>query len=402
MKHTNIHSNTQCNLETVNEKTVNFITTDNYQYTQLLKNTGDLIILHSDNRHDIYLAGEQIAGGYGFDDDSHISKLSYVADSMYDDLAYIHSNSYTLQKIIAEYNDNSTIINNTYISTYTQQITCGYATYSLVKIDDNTFGFNWSCITNVKNFVLNYYTNDNSENSYIINTDNVNNTYICLHPDEELKLNNNTIIFTFEGSYNIEKVGIFSNEKYLNTDQLTDKVIQMYKYNEQTGKTEYNVSAEININKINTYLPVFNDTLYDSVYFVFKDTRQVVTEYKIANIYWSLPLFYKTGDEYTQYTNKIWREDYGPNNSMIKNCKITFVFNSFDKEYAYIKIPQSWGIPRFKHEESGLIQYWDKTSDLVEKVVICKDSNGEEKTINYIEYRSPQKYTNASITWEIL
>ena len=82
---------------------------------------------------------------------------------------------------------------------------------------------------------------------------------------------------------------------------------------------------------------------------------------------------------------------------MIKNCKITFVFNSFDKEYAYIKIPQSWGIPRFKHEESGLIQYWDKTSNLVEKVVVSND-----KKIDYIEYRSPQKYTNASITWEIL
>ena len=86
MKHTNIHSNAQCNLETVNQKTVNFITTDNYQYTQLLKNTGDLIILHSDNRHDIYLAGEQIAGGYGFNDDSHISRLTYVADSIYEDL----------------------------------------------------------------------------------------------------------------------------------------------------------------------------------------------------------------------------------------------------------------------------------------------------------------------------
>lgn len=394
MKHTNIHSNTQCNLETVNEKTVNFITTDNYQYTQLLKNTGDLIILHSDNRHDIYLAGEQIAGGYGFDDDSHISKLSYIADSMYSYLAYIHSNSDTLQKIIAEYNDNSTIINNTYISTYTQQITCGYATYSLVKIDDNTFGFNWSCITNVKNFNLNYYTNDNLGNNYI-NNDNVNDTYICLHTDEELKLKlNNTINFTFEGSYNIKKVGIISNEKYnnLNTEELTDKVIPMY--NEQTGEPEYNVNVKIDINEINTYLPVFNDTLYDSLFFVFEDTRPVVTEYKIANIYWSLPLFYKTGDEYTQYTNKIWREDYGTINSMIKNCKITFLFNSFDKEYAYIKIPKSWGIPRFKHEESGLIQYWDKTSDLNENV--------GKKEINYIEYRSPQKYTNASITWEIL
>lgn len=397
MKHTNIHSNTQCNLETVNEKTVNFITTDNYQYTQLLKNTGDLIILHSDNRHDIYLAGEQIAGGYGFDDDSHISRLSYVADSMYDDLTYIHSNIDILQNIIGEYVDNSTIINNTYISTYTQQITCGYATYSLVKIDDNTFGFNWSCITNVKNFKLNYHTNDNPGNNYI-NNDNVNDTYICLHPDEELKLKlNNTINFTFEGSYNIKKVGIISNEKYnnLNTEELTDKVIPMY--NKQTGEPEYNVNIEIDINEINTYLPVFNDTLYDSLFFVFEDTRPVVTEYKIANIYWSLPIFYKTGDDYTQYTNKIWREDYGPNNSMIKNCKITFVFNSFDKEYAYIKIPKSWGIPRFKHEESGLIQYWDKTSDVVEKVVV---SNG--KTIDYIEYRSPQKYTNASITWEIL
>jgi len=397
MKHTNIHSNAQCNLETVNQKTVNFVTTDNYQYTQLLKNTGDLIILHSDNRHDIYLAGEQIAGGYGFNDDSHISRLTYVADSIYEDLTYIHNNIDVLQNIIGEYTDNSTIINNTYISSYTQEITCGYATYSLVKTDDNTFGFNWSCITNVKKFELNYYTNDNSENSYIINTDNVNNTYICLHPDEELKLLNNTIIFTFEGSYNIEKVGVVANTKYnnLNTDQLTDKVISMYR--EQTGETLYNVNAEIDINEINTYLPVFNHTLYDSLLFVFEDTRPVVTEYKIANIYWSLPIFYKTGDDYTQYSNKIWREDYGPINSMIKNCKITFIFNSFDKEYAYIKIPQSWGIPRFKHEESGLIQNWDKTSGLVEKVVV---SNG--KTIDYIEYRSPQKYTNASITWEIL
>lgn len=394
MKHTNIHSNAQCNLETVNQKTVNFITTDNYQYTQLLKNTGDLIILHSDNRHDIYLAGEHIAGGYGFDDDSYISRLSYVADSMYDDLAYIHSNSYTLQKIIAEYVDNSTIINNTYISTYTQQITCGYATYSLVKTDDNTFGFNWSCITNVKNFELNY-------NTVKINNDNINNTYICLHPDEELKLNN--IIVTFEGSYNIGKVGIISNKEYnnSNTYQLTDKVIEMY--NKQTGETLYNVQADIKISEINTYLPEFNNkTLYDSLLFVFEDTRPVVTTYKIANIYWSLPLFYKTGDDYTQYTNKIWREDYGAINSMIKNCKITFIFNSFDKEYAYIKIPQSWGIPRFKHEESGLIQNWDKTSEEVEEVVICKDSNGKEVKINYIEYRSPQKYTNANITWEIL
>jgi hypothetical protein len=395
MKHTNIHSNTQCNLEAVNEKTVNFITTDNYQYTQLLKNTGDLIILHSDNRHDIYLAGEQIAGGYGFNDDSHISRLTYVADSIYEDLTYIHNNIDVLQNIIGEYTDNGTIINNTYISTYTQQITCGYATYSLVKIDDNTFGFNWSCITNIKNFVLNYYTNDNSENSYIINTDNVNNTYICLHPDEELKLNNNTITFTFEGSYNIEKVGVIANTKYnnLNTDQLTDNVIEMY---------DYNVNATIDINEINTYLPVFNHTLYDSLLFVFEDTRPAVTEYKIANIYWSLPIFYKTGDDYTQYTNKIWREDYGAINTMIKNCKITFTFNSFDKEYAYIKIPQSWGVPRFKHEESGLIQNWDKTSGVAEEVVICKDSKGKEVKINYIEYRSPQKYTNASITWEIL
>lgn len=395
MKHTNIHSNAQCNLETVNQKTVNFITTDNYQYTQLLKNTGDLIILHSDNRHDIYLAGEQIAGGYGFNDNSYISRLSYVADSMYGYLAYIHSNIDTLQKIIGEYTDNSTIINNTYISSYTQQITCGYATYSIVKTDDNTFGFNWSCITNVKNFELNYYTNDNPENSYIINNDNVNDKYICLHPDEELKLNED-IKFTFEGSYNIEKVGIIANTKYLNTDQLTDKVIEMYK---QTG--EYNVNVNININKINTYLPVFNTTLYDSLLFIFKDTRPAVTEYKIANIYWSLPLFYKTGD-YTQYTNKIWREDYGAINSMIKNCKITFLFDSSDKEYAYIKIPQSWGTPRFKHEESGLIQNWDKTSEKVEEVVICKDSNGKEVKINYIEYRSPQKYTKANITWEIL
>lgn len=400
MKHTNIHSNAQCNLETVNQKTVNFITTDNYQYTQLLKNTGDLIILHSDNRHDIYLAGEQIAGGYGFDDDSHISKLTYVADSMYDDLAYIHSNIDVLRYIIGEYVDNSTIINNTYISTYTQQITCGYATYTLVKTDDNTFGFNWSCITNVKNFELNYHTNDNTVNDCIDN-DNVNDKYICLHPDEELKLNDNTIKFTFEGSYNIKKVGIIANTKYnhINTEQLTDKVIKMY--NEQTGETLYNVNASIDINE--TYLPEFNNTtLYDSLLFVFEDTRPVVTEYKIANIYWSLPLFYKTGDDYTQYTNKIWREDYGAINSMIKNCKITFTFNSFDKEYAYIKIPQSWGIPRFKHEESGLIQNWDKTSEEVEEVVICKDSNGKEVKINYIEYRSPQKYTNANITWEIL
>lgn len=400
MKHTNIHSNAQCNLETVNQKTVNFITTDNYQYTQLLKNTGDLIILHSDNRHDIYLAGEQIAGGYGFNDDSHISRLTYVADSIYEDLTYIHNNIDVLQNIIGEYTDNGTIINNTYISSYTQQITCGYATYSLVKTDDNTFGFNWSCITNVKKFELNYYTNDDSQNSHIINTDNVNNTYICLHPDEELKLNN-TIKFTFEGSYNIEKVGVIANTKYnnLNTDQLTDKVISMY--DEQTGETEYNVNADIKINEINTYLPVFNHTLYDSLLFVFEDTRPVVTEYKIANIYWSLPVFYKTGDDYTQYTNKIWREDCGPINSMIKNCKITFIFNSFDKEYAYIKIPQSWGIPRFKHEESGLIQNWDKTSNVVEEVVMREDSNSKE-IINYIEYRSPQKYTNASITWEIL
>lgn len=399
MKHTNIHSNAQCNLETVNEKTVNFITTDNYQYTQLLKNTGDLIILHSDNRHDIYLAGEQIAGGYGFNDDSHISRLSYVADSIYEDLTYIHNNIDVLQNIIGEYTDNGTIINNTYISSYTQQITCGYATYSLVKTDDNTFGFNWSCITNVKNFELNYHTNDNTVNDCIDNN-NVNDKYICLHPGEELKLNEN-IKFTFEGSYNIEKVGIIANTKYnrLNTDQLTDKVIEMY--NKQTGETLYNVNVNININEINTYLPVFNNTLYDSLLFVFEDTRPVVTEYKIANIYWSLPIFYKTGDDYTQYTNKIWREDYGAINSMIKNCKITFIFNSFNKEYAYIKIPQSWGIPRFKHEESGLIQYWDKTSDLVEKVVICEDSDGK-KEINYIEYRSPQKYTNASITWEIL
>lgn len=387
------HTNAQCNLETVNQKTVNFITTDNYQYTQLLKNTGDLIILHSDNRHDIYLAGEHIAGGYGFDDDSYISRLSYVADSMYGYLSYIHNNIDTLRDIIGEYTDNSTIINNTYISTYTQQITCGYATYSLVKTDDNTFGFNWSCITNVKNFELNY-------NTVKINNDNVNDKYICLQPDEELKLNN--IIVTFEGSYNIEKVGIISNKEYnnSNTYQLTDKVIEMY--NKQTGETLYNVQADIKINEINTYLPVFNDTLYDSLLFVFEDTRPVVTEYKIANIYWSLPLFYKTGDDYTQYTNKIWREDYGAINSMIKNCKITFTFNSFDKEYAYIKIPQSWGIPRFKHEESGLIQNWDKTSEEVEEVVICKDSNGKEVKINYIEYRSPQKYTNANITWEIL
>ena len=173
-------------------------------------------------------------------------------------------------------------------------------------------------------------------------------------------------------------------------------------YDKQTGETLYNVKTTIDIKEINTYLPVFNDTLYDSLLFVFEDTRPVVTEYKIANIYWSLPIFYKTGDDYTQYINKIWREDYSPSNSMIKNCKITFIFNSFDKEYAYIKIPQSWGIPRFKHEESGLIQNWDKTSDVVEEVVICEDSNGNKKTINYIEYRSPQKYTNASITWEIL
>ncbi len=400
MKHTNIHSNAQCNLETVNQKTVNFITTDNYQYTQLLKNTGDLIILHSDNRHDIYLAGEQIAGGYGFNDDSHISRLTYVADSIYEDLTYIHNNIDVLQNIIGEYTDNGTIINNTYISSYTQQITCGYATYSLVKTDDNTFGFNWSCITNVKKFELNYYTNNSTVNDYI-NNDNINDKYICLHPDEGLKLNNN-IKFTFEGSYNIEKVGVIANTKYnnLNTDQLTDKVIPMY--DKQTGETLYNVNVNIDINEINTYLPVFNHTLYDSLLFVFEDTRPVVTEYKIANIYWSLPVFYKTGDDYTQYINKIWREDYGPNNSMIKNCKITFVFNSFDKEYAYIKIPQSWGIPRFKHEESGLIQNWDKTSDVVEEVVICEGSNGNNETINYIEYRSPQKYTNASITWEIL
>lgn len=393
MKHTNIHSNAQCNLETVNQKTVNFVTTDNYQYTQLLKNTGDLIILHSDNRHDIYLAGEQIAGGYGFNDDSHISRLTYVADSIYEDLTYIHNNIDVLQNIIGEYTDNGTIINNTYISSYTQEITCGYATYSLVKTDDNTFGFNWSCITNVKKFELNYRTNNNSVNDYI-NNDNINDKYICLHPDEELKLNKE-IIFTFEGSYNIEKVGVIANTKYnnLNTDQLTDKVIEMY---------DYNVNATIDINEINTYLPVFNHTLYDSLLFVFEDTRPAVTEYKIANIYWSLPIFYKTGDDYTQYTNKIWREDYGAINTMIKNCKITFIFNSFDKEYAYIKIPQSWGIPRFKHEESGLIQNWDKTSGVAEEVVICKDSKGKEVKINYIEYRSPQKYTNASITWEIL
>lgn len=400
MKHTNIHSNAQCNLETVNQKTVNFITTDNYQYTQLLKNTGDLIILHSDNRHDIYLAGEQIAGGYGFNDDSHISRLTYVADSIYEDLTYIHNNIDVLQNIIGEYTDNGTIINNTYISSYTQQITCGYATYSLVKTDDNTFGFNWSCITNVKKFELNYHTNNNTVNDYI-NNDNINDKYICLHPGEELKLNDN-IKFTFEGSYNIEKVGVIANTKYnnLNTDQLTDKVIPMY--DKQTGETLYNVNINININEINIYLPVFNHTLYDSLLFVFEDTRPVVTEYKIANIYWSLPVFYKTGDDYTQYSNKIWREDCGPSNSMIKNCKITFIFNSFDKEYAYIKIPQSWGIPRFKHEESGLIQNWDKTSDLVEEVVICEDSNGNKQKINYIEYRSPQKYTNANITWEIL
>ena len=61
------HVNNICNLSQIDGETVKFITTDNFGFTQTLKNTGDIILLRDKDRHDIYVAGEHIAGGFGFD-----------------------------------------------------------------------------------------------------------------------------------------------------------------------------------------------------------------------------------------------------------------------------------------------------------------------------------------------
>jgi hypothetical protein len=423
------HLNNYCNLESLDNKTVSFITTNNSRYVDFLKDTGNLIILQSDDRHDIYLGGEHIAGGYGFDENVHISKLTYIANEMYDSLSYVHDNITTITEIVGEHVKNNTVeVTYTDIS-YTDTVTVDNSTYKLVKLNENSdmYAFEWAYVTNLYDYKINM-----SNNEYITPLNNV--ITINVSNNSELPISNeNSFILSFEGSYNISNIAIYTYNYLKNKNTQTynnlteediikhsiDDIFQQYNIEMIDEHKNYKYTNNVTVDFYQykefcnlMYTGESIDKLMFSTLVTNINSNKELTKrhYLLANIFWSLPIFYFIGDN---TPSEIYRK-YDFTNKKILNIdkvEMLFGYDENNLSYGYFDIPNIDGYlnPKFLPISVGIDE--NNTEELLSAAQYFIDFelddvsniyyNFNSVNIKYTRYRTPNKYKGA-ITWKII
>lgn len=392
------HVNNICNLSQIDGETVKFITTDNFGFTQALKNTGDIILLRDRDRHDIYVAGEHIAGGFGFDSDDNLNTLTTIATSYYSYIQYLGSKINVIKDIVDSKEDPVQPVE-----------TDDYYIYT-VGIDDTAYTITTDnsgkpCFVADKKLNLTDIELTPSDNckSYIISYNE--NTYI-METGVKFSLNpTNSIYFTAQGTSSITTVDVFASS------YLEGKTISGWEY------TSYQISPEEFDHTI-----VLDDTNYpnlsekialsytsgkDSVSIVINDENYVPgainkpAVFKSKDVVWQLPYLYGTAeitlDNFNQYPGTVvWRDDTITDKMIDKDIEITFDNNY---SYAWFACPEKWGTPTFTHEKSGLVHPWicNKLNVTINNAVVVK----------YNVYRSKQEYwsgnaaSTQTIKWHV-
>lgn len=383
------HINNICNLSNIDGEKVKFITTDNYGVTQSLKNTGDIVLFRDNDRHDIYVGGEHIAGGYGFDDDSPIEKLNNVAVAYYTylhHLNYIDENFNTIKKVVDEYKwepdeggEDEEVVTNDYI----------------VNIKNVGFTCTDSVATNVVSdtdeaLIVKAGTNVNFENLLLDIEGNCDITYLDIYSkqsfDDLSEAGKCGKIYTHYVIYQP-----YHEEAYeLNDSIYTHTEIDGHDVSELVLKQPGNTNNYTD----NILVAVKHEGMYQ--------TRDLPLEFISKPIYWQLPYLYGshqiTATNFNEYDgilgHMVYRDDYSVDTMINKEIAIQFNENFALRSHGYFACPQQWGEPMFTHKESGLTHYWEKVTT---NPIQC-DVNGV--TVNYNVYRTKIEYfKNNPITW---
>lgn len=374
------HINNICNLSNIDGEKVKFITTDNYGVTQSLKNTGDIVLFRDNDRHDIYVGGEHIAGGYGFDDDSPIEKLNDVAITYYTylhHLNYIDENFNTIKKVVDEYKWES---------------------------DDEEVepDLTNECYLNIKDLRFTYV--DSLAPNIISNTDEA----LIVQVGTNISFEN--LLLDIEGNCDIAYLDIYSQNYFDNLDDSIkySKRYTHYVVHQSYYETTYELNngnyshSEINgsdVTELSLSQPGTIHNYTDNVLLAVKHERMYQSqgmplEFVSKPIYWQLPYLFGsheiTAENFNEYNwtlgSLVYRDDYSVDTMINKEISIQFNENFAQRSHGYFACPQQWGEPIFTHKESGLTHYWEK---ITTNPIQC---NVNGVITNYNVYRTKLEY----------
>lgn len=388
------HVDNICNLSKIDGENVKFITTDNFGFTQTLKNTGDIILLRDKDRHDIYVAGEHIAGGYGFDGDENLNTLTTIANSYYSYIQYLGSKINVIKDIVDSYEDPvQPVVSDDY---YIYTIGINDTAYTITTNNSGR-----PCFVADKDLSLEQLELTPSEQcrQHIITYDAT--TYIMedgvpfkLSPSLSIHFNayGTTPIATldaFASTYVTTYASLMSGWNYtyypITCDNFNNIVIDDENYpiiGEQT------ISEKLELpytSKKDSISIVINDAAHYDPHNVNKN----FLIFKSKEIVWQLPYLYGTteitADNFLNYPdNFVWRDDTIVDSMIDKDISITFDENY---SYAWFACPQKWGTPTFTHIDSGLIHPWVPGNYSGTITVTINDT-----IVVYSVYRSKQEY----------
>jgi hypothetical protein len=376
-----LHADGDCNLKNLPNKEVKLLAIGEEQWglQDSLRSTGTIIITNEGNHHDIYAAGEYIAGGWGFDSYSYLFNVSQLAGkNATDALTYLVENTDTLSEVIANYSASTIEIDDDPNDDRTSFITVGNTTYNAPGVL----------------FTIKADTVLSDPHYYLAQGTYVNNDPIVIECGKELQVAQ--ISTKIESTKDLEIFDVIFKSQW------TGSVSSMREYSRYTVN---DISKEGNLLLLqNNALSKINDRrtrpTNDTIMIVYKDVNGSVKTLDVADVCWQLPIFYGTTEpsstSFADFTPH-YRIDSSLNT--IPEMDITFTFNgdsTLDAKYGYIAIPTSWGEPRFILKNSNIKHKWKKTRTTVSVYTILGDGN------NYYIYRTPvDYYGETSITWTL-
>ena len=389
------HINNICNLSNIDGEKVKFITTDNYGVTQSLKNTGDIVLLRDNDRHDIYVAGEHVAGGYGVDSESKLDALNTVATTYYTYIQYLKENYDTIKDIVDEHNGEELTGSTLLGGTDTQE-----TEEPIINIENVRFTYSHemdqSHIISMDPFIVKV--------GYAVTFDN--------------------ILFDISGNCNVAYFDIYSKNYFDSIREYRDgSVIYNKNYtNYVIDKNDYTITYELNasnyshtetngsdVNELTLSCNGTKNNYTDSILLAVKDETKpqkpgFPMEFVSTPIYWQLPYLFGaneiTADNFNNYNGHlgslVYRDDCVADRMIENEISIQFSRYFNERSHGYFACPQQWGEPKFTHKESGFAHYWEKVTT---NPIQC-DVNGI--ITNYNVYRTKIEYFNEEpITWII-
>ena len=384
------HVNNICNLSQIDGETVKFITTDNFGFTQTLKNTGDIILLRDKDRHDIYVAGEHIAGGFGFDSDENLNTLTTIANSYYSYIQYIGSKIDVIKDIVDSKEDPVQPVNPDDYYIYT----VGINDTSYTITTDNA---GKPCFVADKELTLTDIELTPSDNCrrHVISYNT--STYIMEAGVSFTLKPTNSIYFNAQGTTSIATVDIFATS-YLNGKTITGW--QYTPYQISTKDFDHAVVIDdshypqINGQTVSERIVLSCNLEKDSVSVVINDENynpqgiHSPVVFKSKDVVWQLPYLYGTSeitqDNFFNYPGSfVWRNDVVTDKMIDKDIEITFDNNY---SYAWFACPQKWGTPTFVHKKSGLTHPWILENNVLDIII------NETTHVRYNVYKSKQEY----------